>query len=407
MMKYLHFIIWGALLMIAACQTRTHQIQQKVMIDDDGMLIINGQRTFIIGSYNLAKSGQPFQELADTGFNLVHVAADSQQLNRAAAANLYAWISIGTIDTTDPEQSRNKLKALVTKFKDHLALLIWESVDEPAWTWNKAECRVPPEPFIEGYELVKSIDPQHVMYMNHAPVNLVSTLRKYNAGTDIVAWDIYPVVPCGLPPMYALFPDGMQGDLLNTTISQVGEYADKMRCVAGANKPLFAVLQGFAWEALRNKDRDESKILYPTYEESRFMAFNAIIHGVNGINYWGTAYTPQPSEFWTTLKKVVAELASLQPVLSARTIQLKLNQTYHEMGHSLDAGVEILAKKANNSIYLITANADKNPVKVTLSGLTGYNRAKVHGENRAIQIGNGAMIESYAPFDVHIYQLEK
>jgi len=48
---------------------------------------------------------------------------------------------------------------------------------------------------------------------------------------------------------------GRQGDLLNSTISQVGQYADKMRRVAGPSRAMWMVLQAFAWENLREKDR--------------------------------------------------------------------------------------------------------------------------------------------------------
>ena len=58
------------------------------------------------------------------------------------------------------------------------------------------------------------------------------------------------------------------------------------------------ILQGFAWEMLKKEgERNSEMILYPTYEESRFMAYQAIISGAVGINYWGTSYTPQPSPF--------------------------------------------------------------------------------------------------------------
>ena len=382
--------------------------QIKAGYDDDGMVTVNGERIFIIGSYHTPKSGQPYRELAEAGFNLVRVGTSAEQLDQADRAGLYTWISIGTLDLQDSVQSANKLLKKVNDFKDHPSLLIWESVDEPAWTWKKAEPRVRPKPLVSGYNLVRSADANHLFYMNHAPVNLVSTLQKYNGATDIVACDIYPVIPHGIRPMYALFDDGLQGDLLNCTISQVGEYADKMRRVAGPDRPVFMVLQGFAWEMLRKEnERDSSMILFPTLQQSRFMAYNAIIHGVNGILYWGTAYTPQPSAFWSDLKRVVKEIASLSEVLGARTIKLKIDKVYHEMGHSVDAGVEILCKKANNSVYLITANADKNPVKVTLKGLGDFGRAEVIGEDRSVNIRDGALTDIYQPFDVHVYRMHE
>ena len=147
-------------------------------------------------------------------------------------------------------------------------------------------------------------------------------------------------------------------------------------------------------------------ILYPTYEESRFMAYNAIIDGAVGINYWGTSYTPQPSPFMDDLNKVTMELAEMQPVLSAPETKIKIETEYHELGFSVDVGVEVLAKKADGVLNLITVNSDKNPVKVTLSGLDDFVSAIVLKENRTVTISSGKLTDHYKPFDVHIYQLK-
>lgn len=397
-------LVLALCLLIAGCAPTT-SVDKKCSYDTDGMLLVNGKRTFILGSYHLTKSTQPYQELAETGFNLVHTAATQDALDQAHAAGLHAWITVGTIDPANRETSSQKLRETVTQFKDHPALLIWESVDEPAWTWNEAGWRIPPEPFAEGYQIIKSMDPEHLMYMNHAPTNLATTLRKYNPGTDIVACDIYPVIVPGTKPMFALFGDGLQGDLLNTHISQVGEYTDKMRWVTEGKRPLFMVLQGFAWELLRGKETDSTLVKFPTRHETRFMAYNAIIHGATGINYWGHAYTPQPSPFWSDLKSVVSELASIQDILAERTKDMHIVNIYHEMGHSVDAGVEVMIKKARGHYYLFAANADKNPVKVSITGFGREKNAEVLFENRSLQIEDRKLTDTFKPFDVHIYKL--
>ena len=56
-------------------------------------------------------------------------------------------------------------------------------------------------------------------------------------------------------PTFALFDDGLQGDLLNPYISQVGNYVDKMLEVSEGKKPLFMVLQGFSWEMLKERKK--------------------------------------------------------------------------------------------------------------------------------------------------------
>jgi hypothetical protein len=230
----------------------------------------------------------------------------------------------------------------------------------------------------------------------------------YNPANDIIACDIYPVIPEGIRVSYALFPDGKQGDLLNTYISQVGEYTDKMRKVGGPSKPLFMVLQGFSWEMLRKEgDRDPSMILYPDYHQSRFMAYNAIIHGANGIIYWGTRYTPPEAAFWKNLKDVTRELGDMQEVLAAPAYPQEIAKRYHELGNSVDVGVEILAKKIAGDLHLITANADRYPVRVSLEGLENYSRAEVMAEDRTLDIQNGKLTDDYRAFDVHVYHLKK
>ena len=211
--------------------------------DDDGMITVNGKRTLIIGSYYEAKSDRPCAELAEAGFNLVHTATDKEALDRAQAAGLMTWVSVGAVDPEKKEATSKSVAEAVQGVKDHPSLAFIETVDEPAWSWLKAETRVPWQVLADTFAVIKQADPSHLVYTNQAPTNLVKTLRQYNAGTDIVACDIYPINPGGLMSMFALFPDGHQGDLNNGHISQVGEYVDKMRQVTGPNRPLFMVLQ--------------------------------------------------------------------------------------------------------------------------------------------------------------------
>jgi len=383
----------------------------KTAFDDDGMITVNGARTLIIGTYHAAKSDRPFVELAEAGFNVVHTGTDAPEMDKAREAGLMTWVTVGTIDLENRETSTKALIDRVDQVKEHPSLVFLETVDEPAWTFMKAETRVPPQVFAETYPVIKQADPNHLLYMNHAPTNLVKTMQQYNAGTDIVACDIYPVNPGGVRPMYALFPDGLQGDLNNEHISQVGEYVDKMRKVTGPNRPLLMVLQAFAWEALGDEpglnERREEKLLFPTYSQSRFMAFQALIKGANGIIYWGSTYTPQPSDAWTGIKRVVREVADLSPILSTRTAPISLTVDYHEMGHSVDDGVQWMTKESGGKLYVFTCNADKNACKATVAGLGGWSSCEVLNEERTIPVENASITDQWRRFDVHIYRFSK
>ncbi|RLD65216.1 MAG: hypothetical protein DRI95_09225 [Bacteroidetes bacterium] len=393
-------------LSITACNNDKATTPNK-FYDSDNMLIVNGKRTFIIGSYHHPKTATPFKTLADNGYNYVRVTADSSQLDKAYKHNLYTWIYTTAVNEKDSAASKTKLINLINKYKDHPSLLFWEIEDEPAFTWNSPKARVSPEKMQKSFDIIKELDKKHVIITNHGPVNLISTLKKYNSSTDVVLVDVYPVIPNGIKPSYALFPDGFQGDLLNPYISQVGEYIEKMKKVVNNSKPVFAVLQGFSWEMLKKEEeRDTSMILYPTYEQSRFMAYNAIVHGANGIVYWGTNYTPQPSPFINDLNRVTKELSEMQKVLSSKNTTNNIKQEYHELGYSVDAGVEFITKEISGKTYLISVNSDKNPVNITFSGLNKFKTVKVLTENRNITMQKGKFTDEYQAFGVHIYELE-
>ncbi len=392
-------------LVLGLCAGTAAAAPLSVQYDDDGMVTVNGQRTLIIGSYYPAQSDRPYADMAEAGFNLVRTNSSAEEMDKALAAGLMTWTSVGTIDLESREPSTAKLLDAVNAIKEHPALAFIESVDEPAWTWMKAETRVPAQPFVEAYPLIKAADPHHLLYMNHAPTNLVKTMQAYNAGTDVVACDIYPVNPGGLRPMYALFEDGHQGDLNNQTLSQVGDYVDKMRRVTGPNRPLLMVLQAFAWEALRDeKERDETRVLYPTWEESRFMAFQSLIKGANGIIYWGSFSMPQPSDAWTAITRTAREIADLAPVLSERTAAFVPSVDYHEIGHSVDDGVQWLVKESGGALYVFTCNAYRYPCRATLGGFGEWKTCTVLNENRTLNIADGGITDDWKTFDVHVYR---
>jgi hypothetical protein len=324
------------------------------------MLLIRGRRTFLHGLYQLPNVSDALRAVAAAGFQVVH-GAGAADLDAAMKYGMYRWLTVGSTTA--------RIRSMVGQFGSHPGLLFWETEDEPSYQWNKAGPRVAPTVIREAYALLKKLDPTHAVYLNHAPTNLVSTLRQYNPGGDILGTDIYPVIPRGIRTMYALWPDGRQGDLLNTYLSQVGRYMDKLRKVAGTRRTAVMVLQAFAWENLREKDRDASLIRYPTRAELRFMAFHSIVRGANGLFWWGLGFTPAGAPLWDDLAALTRELRLLDTELAAPALTPGVHLEYHDTGHSLDRGIEWLAKPSRGGSLLLAVNADPNPLEVTFHGL--------------------------------------
>lgn len=367
-------------------------------------LIVDGEPFFPIGIYYLPKSEKPYAELAEAGFNLVRCKLSKEELDAAHAQGLKAWISLGNrLDIlSEPEKRKQDIKTQVNRSKSHPALMAWESVDEPAWTWKEpAKARVSAESLVAGHAYLKEIDSEHILWINHAPRNTYKTLQKFSVHADVVACDIYPVIPedINADKTYAIMPNGKQGDLANQSLSCVGEYVRKMKKVANGKKSTWIVLQGFAW----NHETDNP--LLPTPEETRFMAYDAVINGVDGILYWGTHLMPQPSQQWDGIKRVAKELSTLTPVLLAPTIQHNISIEYEEKGFSIDRGVEILVKYHDNKVYLIMANTTIGPVKATFSQLPNIyaDSLNVLFENRTVKISSGKFVDEFNPYEVHVY----
>ena len=370
-----------------------------------GGLFPAGRRPFVLGFYDLPKVADPWREAQEAGCNLVHVAPSTQNFDRAREHNLRTWVSLGSISEKNRAADESRIRGIVEQFRHDPALLFWETEDEPAYVWKSRKPRVSPEQIIATHDFVRGLDPAHPLYLNHAPVNLESTLRKYNAGAEIIATDIYPVIPYGIREMYALWPTGRQGDFLNATISQVGEYTDKMRRVAGPSRAVFMVLQAFAWEDLREKDRDPTMVLYPNRLELKSMAYQAIIHGADGLLYWGLASVPPTAPVWNDLRSVLGELAQMAPELAAPPEKSNLRIEYHDTGHSLDRGIEWTARPSGKGLLLLTANADLNPVEARFTLPAGFGSCEMVGADETITVSHGSMELSFAPFEAKALRL--
>lgn len=373
----------------------------------DGMLRVKGQREFILGLYQVPKRDGALAQAAQAGFNLINRGMDRAAFDEAHRLGLWGWTSTGTLpDGAERAAAEKRLRGQIEALRDHPALLFWETEDEPSYVWKEPlKLRVPPARIVETARFVRQVDPGHPLYLNHSPTQLIPTLQAYNEASDLVAMDIYPVIPHGIRDMYALWADGRQGDLLNNTISQMGPYTDKMRAVAGPKRAVLMVQQAFAWEDLREKDRDPAMVLYPTRAQLRFMAWQAVVHGANGLIWWGLAYLPASAGLWDDLRAVVKELAQVRPALSAPALHRKLKLTYTETGHSLDRGVEWMLKPLGRETLLIAVNADPNPVDVTFAGFGRLTECRPLFEERTVSWQEGRLRELFEPFGTRVWRL--
>jgi hypothetical protein len=388
------------------------------MIGSSGFLEKDGKPIFVVGAYIAPKGADP-TTLAAMGFNLLRVGSAKEEWDACQQAGLMTWFPLDLDFSPDNVAAKEQaLKQAVESFKNHPALLFWESNDEPAWSDDVPEkIRVAHEPLIRGYNYLKSLDDSHPVYLNHAPRNTIETLRNYNPAADILCVDVYPVIPPLLKRMYAIiapnFPAGIarQTDLPDTSPACVGDYVDKMKQVAYPGQPVFVVLQGFSWESLRSaEERDTGLMVTPSYQQLRFMTWQAIVHGVQGITFWGLNYNEQEG-YLSDLSAILNEVRDLEAMIVAPRIQDAPTLRYKERGYSIGKGIECRLTQSADTLTLFTVNAAVDPATAIFAALpqvfNGCTGLEVVGENRNIVVSQGSFTDDYDGLGVHIYRWKK
>lgn len=247
---------------------------------------------------------------------------------------------------------------------------------------------------LEGYHALRAMDPAHPVWMNHAPRNTIADLAFFDRAADIVGCDIYPV------------PESTHvkhSDLANRTLGSVGAYTGRMQAAA-PGKPVWMVLQGTGWADFSQALSPEAQkaMRRPRKDETRFMAYDAIVHGARGILYWGTQYVEKDSPFWLELLEVVHELDGLQHVLSAPDCTNVAAITVLPNHGSLDRNAAVLSKQTAEGDWHIIVNEYEGPISVAVDGLTEAYR--IHGEDMPLTIEAGRATLHMAPYTAVVLQ---
>jgi hypothetical protein len=202
---------------------------------------------------------------------------------------------------------------------------------------------------MSGYMNLKAADPDHLIWQNHAPRNSRDLLARHAAYCDLIGCDIYP---------YPDYPGQGHTDLTDRTLSSVGAYTKRFSEIA-PDKGILMVPQGFSWRALSGVDEEYAateKGAPPTYLASRFMAYDAIARGANGLCYWGTHSSKPDDPVWKGLVPVVQELASLQDFLAEPEIPLPIRIEATSSWNSQDKPVVCSARKAGEDWFFLFVN---------------------------------------------------
>ena len=96
---------------------------------------------------------------------------------------------------------------------------------------------------------------------------------------------------------------------------------------------------------------------------------------------------------------------ALAPVLNGPTIADGVTvETMHEA-----APVAVMMKRRGGRTYVFAVMmCDRSSrARVAVSDLTGVRRVEVLDEDRALECRDGSFVDEFAPWDVHLYRIER
>jgi hypothetical protein len=392
-----------------------------------GNLLVAGKRVFPVGLSDPPPLGSrapdsgldAWAEIASAGVTFVRnytvwqaagideqLLSVAQELDAAPVHRLQLWLALAGVDRDLSKQPL--LDEVVRTFKGHPGLGAWKGFDEPA------HARVPPEGCIEVYRHVRSLDPDHPIAIIEAPRGpapssgskdtrlTVAAVRPYAAACDIHGVDIYPI-PAGAHA---------GGPPVNTDISVVGDMTTILAQATG-RKAIWTTLQ-IAWGGVI----PPHPVLFPTLQQARFMAYDAIVAGARGLFFFGGHLKRAMNErdrelgwnwtYWHQVQRpLLAELtdAAHAPAFTAPLAAAKVGANASDIALS--------ARRAGNFLYLIAVRKSPSEIgTVRFSGLpAGVHRGTVlahPGGNpvRVVTAENGSFTDPspFAPHNARIYR---
>ena len=296
--------------------------------------------------------------------------------------------------------------AVGLEHKDDPIILAWMHGDEPdnAQSLGKGKGYGPPilpERIVEDYGRLKKADPSRPVLLNLGQGvawdnyigrgvrrNHPEDYPEYVKGCDIASFDIYPACH-----------DHKE---IAGKLWYVADGVSRLRKWSDGRKPVWNCIE------CTHIDNPRAKA---TPIQVKAEVWMSLIRGSRGIIYFVHQFKPRFIEaglladaaMTAQVKAINRQIHELAPVLNSPTVERGVEV-------STPAGatpVEAMLKRRDGVSYVfaVAMRDDKTSATFRLAGLKGAATARVLGEKRTLTVKDGVFEDSFAPWDVHLYEI--
>ncbi|MCL4216951.1 MAG: hypothetical protein KJ052_08105, partial [Candidatus Hydrogenedentes bacterium] len=334
-------------------------------------------------------------------------------LDRAQAVGMAGWMPLPM-----HQGVTDRLREQIAAVKDHPALAVWEGPDEVVWNFTaysglyrdmkvhdrpgawweqtpgavayakKQAAEIIPN-IRESVALIRETDKRNLpIWFNEAHRSDAYYVREYLNGVDVTGCDLYPVNDS------------------TREIAKIGDAVQRWNAV-GRGIPVWMVLQAFSWSELERPDPRGPA--YPSFAESRFMAYETLVHGGEGILYWGSHYLTSDA-MREAVYAVTSELAALQPFLIAGEQEKAQAVLVEEPSIEPRRGVAKAVRRNGKDWLVVLVNDDEEAhmgVEVTgLGAADGTELVLLYGDE-TVTISGGGFMTRLQPLEVKVFATSK
>ena len=260
---------------------------------------------------------------------------------------------------------------------------------------------VPPRRIVAGYEKIRAADPARPVMLNlgqgvandawkgRGSGASLDDYPQYIKGSDIVSFDVYPVV-------------GLERRDGENFLWYVAKGIDRLMKWTAGTRPVWSCI-----ECTHISDPTRKA----TPKQVRSEVWMALTHGAGGLIYFVHEFKPRfnehalldDPEMLAAVTAINRQIRELAPVLNSPTIAGGAEVKSSPAG----VPISVLVKRHDGATYVFTVGMRNAPARgtFTVKGLSGEQKAEVLGEGRTVSVRDGTFEDTFAPYDVHIYRI--
>ncbi|MEO9004617.1 MAG: hypothetical protein ABI288_07760 [Ginsengibacter sp.] len=249
----------------------------------------------------------------------------------------------------------------------------------------------------DGVSYIRNVDPNNLqVWFNEGAHSSPKYVRDYLSAIDITGCDHYPITGSRGDP-YPPSPASRK-------IESIWYITEQWREIS-MNKPVYMVLQAFSYPELGEKEATHA---YPSFDESRYMAYSVITHGGRGVFYYGGS-TIKSDDFHKSLFALTSELNALQPFLSAPEqpqVSAYVLKDFQQTPHPKGDEVAISVKQFGGDWMIALLNDTKSTLhSVAVKGMREINGLKLvelYGDEEVV-VDDQEFITRLKPQEVKVF----